>query len=237
MLRLSIIILSLFFFIQSTFATELQPYEAVYGTKARGFKIRLKRRLQIQEAKITLTVDAKKFWFGMHEFSELIDQGDDQLHTVKYVHDRRGSGNEHDKDLIFNWTDNTVLDLLHPDRAPLAIEFPSYDKLGFQAQMQLDMLRNPDEPQYRYNVTNGIRNRQYTYTRMGEEILQTPLGEIRTAKFQREGDDDEREIFVWVALDWGFLLVRVDETKKPGGKTTRLLLEKATIGGTRVTGL
>lgn len=228
---------STLFFAQVVSATDLQPYEAVYLTKARGFKVHLKRRLQIQDSKITLTVDAKRFWFGMHESSELIDHGDGQLCTVKYVHDRSGSGNEHDKDLVFNWTNNTVHDLLHPERAPLSVEFPSYDKLGFQVQMRLDMLLRPDEPEYKYTVSNAIRNRQYTFTRIGEEVLKTPLGKLRTAKFQRTGDDDERVVFVWVALDWQFLLARIDETKKPGGKTVRLELEKATIAGKPVTGL
>lgn len=221
----------------SASAANLQPYEAVYQTKAKGFRVHLKRQLQIQGSKITLTVDAKKFWFGMHEASELLNAGDGQLSTVKYLHRRKGSGHDHDKDLVFNWTDATVLDLLRPHEAPLAVEFPSYDKLGYQVQMRLDMLLKPDQPEYKYSVTNAIRNRQYTFTRIGEEVLQTPLGKLRTAKFQRTGDDDEREIYIWVALDWDFLLARIDETKEPGGKTTRLELEKATVGGIRVTGL
>lgn len=221
----------------SIFASDLQPYEAVYESKLKGMNVHVKRRLQIQDSTFTLSVDAKKFFFAIHELSVLSYQADGQFSQVEYTQKRRGLSHEHDKTLVFNWTDNTVVDLLKPDRAPLSVENSTYDKLGYQTQMRLDMIRDPGVQQLAYTATNGVRNRVYTFDCLGEELLDTPLGKLRTIKFMRTGDDDNREVFIWVAPDWEYLLVRVDQTKEPGDKTERMVLKSAKIGGKKVVGL
>lgn len=222
---------------QSILAAELQPYEAVYKTSAKGFNVHVKRRLEVHGARITISNSAKRFFFGMRESSVLLLHDDGRLSPVTHEHKRRGVSRKHDKELVFDWQENTVHDLLKPDRAPLAVENPTYDKLSYQTRMRLDLIRDPDMTYCEYSVTNGIRNRVYSFERIGEEILKTPLGKLRTIKFKREGGDDDRQVSVWVAPDWGYLLVRIDQTKKRGGKTERLILKSAIIAGKKVVGL
>ena len=222
---------------QGTLASDLQPYDAVYKTVANGFKVNVKRRLRIEDAQITVSVSAKRFFFSMRETSVLLDTGGGMLSPVTYDHKRRGLSKKHDKELVFDWTENTVIDLLKPARPAMAVENPTYDKLSYQTRMRLDLIRNPDMQHGAYNVTNGVVNRVYTFDRLGEEILKTPLGDLRTIKFKREGGDDDREVNVWVAPDWDFLLVRIDQTKERGGKTEQMLLKSARIAGEKVVGL
>lgn len=223
--------------IHGALASELQPYEAVYKTKLNGFNVDVIRRLQIQDSRVTISFDAEKFLFGVYETSALLDEGDGLLLPVTFEHKAKGLSHKHDKELVFNWTDNTVLDLLKPERAPLAIENPTYDKLSYQTQLRLDLIRNPDTQHLEYTVTNGVRNRVYGFDRTGEEVLNTPLGDLRTIKFEREGGDDDRQVSVWVAPDWDFLLVQMDQIKEPGDKTERLILKNAKIAGKTVEGL
>ncbi len=222
---------------QGTLASDLQPYDAVYKTVANGFKVNVKRRLRIEDAQITVSVSAKRFFFSMRETSVLLDTGGGMLRPLTYDHKRRGLSKKHDKELVFDWTENTVIDLLKPARPAMAVENPTYDKLSYQTRMRLDLIRNPDMQHGAYNVTNGVVNRVYTFDRLGEEILKTPLGDLRTIKFKREGGDDDREVNVWVAPDWDFLLVRIDQTKERGGKTEQMLLKSARIAGEKVVGL
>ena len=222
---------------QSILAAELQPYEAVYKTSAKGFNVNVKRRLEVHGARITISNSAKRFFFGMRESSVLLLREDGQLSPVTHEHKRRGVSRKHDKELVFDWQENTVRDLLKPERAPLAVENPTYDKLSYQTRMRLDLIRDPDMQYCEYSVTNGIRNRIYSFERMGEEILKTSLGNLRTIKFKREGGDDDRQVSVWVAPDWGYLLVRIDQTKERGGKTERLILKSAILAGKKVVGL
>jgi len=204
-------------------AADLQPYEAVYENKQKGFNVHVNRRLQIRQ--------------NEDEKSVLLFHEDGPLYPVTHVHKRRGTSHEHDKDLVFNWTDNTVIDLLEPGREPLPVDKPSYDKLSYLTQMRLDLKRDPQLQYIEYWVTNGIRNRVYTFERLSEEVLETLLGKLNTIKFRRGGDDDNREVFIWVASDWDYLLVRLDQTKERGGKTERLVLESATVAGKTVNGL
>jgi len=221
---------------QAGYAADLQPYEAVYASKLKGFNVHIKRRLQLRQDQITVSVDVKKFWLSLHESSVLDFHDNARLYPDSYVHKRRGMSREHDKKLVFNWDDDSVIDLLKPQREPLPVDEPSYDKLSYQTQMRLDLLRNPDMQHVEYCVTNGIRNRVYSFQRLSGEVLDTPLGKLNTIKFKREGDDDDRLVYVWVARDWNFLLVRIDQTKS-GGKTERMMLKRARIAGQKVEGL
>lgn len=222
---------------QGGYAADLQPYEAVYASKLKGFNVHIKRRLQLREDEITVSVDVKKFWLGLHESSVLDFHDDAHLYPGNYIHKRRGMSHEHDKNLVFDWDDDSVIDLLKPERPPLPVAEPSYDKLSYQTQMRLDLLRNPDMQHVEYCVTNGVRNRVYSFERLSEEVLDTPLGKLNTIKFKRGGDDDDRLVYVWVARDWNFLLVRIDQTKTSGGKTERMILKRARIAGQKVTAL
>ncbi len=218
-------------------ASGLRPYQAVYVSKLKGFKVKIKRRLEITDTGVSVSVDAKRFMFSLHENSHMdyIDEG--VLRPLSYVRNRKVFGKKQNKDLVFNWASQTVQDLLTPEIEPLEIEKPCYDKLGYQTQIRLDLLRNPDLQQMDYFISDSVRNRVYTIVRVGEEVLETPLGKLNTIKFRRESDVDDREIFVWAAPDWDYLLVRLDETKKPGGKVQRMVLKSASIAGEPVTGL
>jgi hypothetical protein len=221
---------------QGAAASELQPYEAVYKTRLNGLKVNVTRRVQVQGSQVSISIHARKFLFGFKEYAVLVDNDNGVLVPVSYEHKRRGLTHRHDKELTFNWNNETVQDLLKPDRAPLPVTSPTYDKLSYQLQMRLDLLHDSALTRLEYCVTNGVRNRVYTLDRMGEEVLDTPLGKLRTTKWQRTGDDDGRQVLIWVAPDWDFLLVRIDQTKK-SEKTEQLILQRATIAGRPVQGL
>lgn len=218
-------------------ATGLLPYDAVYENKRKGFNVLIKRRLQVQDGGVTVTADAKSLWVRVHESSTMIYRGESLLYTTRYLHERHGVSHDHDMDLNFNWDDGTVTDLLEPDGKPLAVDTPTYGKLGYQTQLRLDLMRDPDLQHIEYAVTNGFRNRIYCFDRRSDEVLKTPIGKLNTIKFERSGDDDERQVFFWVATDWDYLLVRLDQTKAPGEKTERIVLKRAKIDGKTVTGL
>lgn len=224
MIRMTGMLILVLCFSHGIVAAELRAYDAVYQSKLKGFDVRVKRRLEIQDSGITVSVNAKRFMFGIYERSRLKYGEDGRLYPIDYVHDRKGLGNEHDKKLVFDWQNGTVIDLLEPDREPLAVEKPCYDKLSYQTQMRLDLLHDSALRHIEYCVTNGIRNRTYSFDRLDEEVLHTKAGAFNTIKFERTGDDDRRQVFVWVAPDWDFLLVRIDQTKEPGDETERLIL-------------
>ena len=212
-------------------AAELKPYDAVYSSKLKGFKVRVKRHLQVENDKLTVSIRIRKLWFSLAESSVLEFHDDGRLYPATYSHKRRGTSHDHDKELVFDWAECTVIDLLKPARNPLPVDKPAYDTLGYQAQMRLDLMHDPELQHAEYSVTNGFRNRVYSFYRLSEEVLDTPLGKLNTIKFERAGDDDGRQVFVWVAPDWDYLLVRIDQVKKPGAKAERLLLLRADIAG------
>jgi len=218
-------------------AAGLRPYQAVYESKLRGFNVHIKRRLEIDDTGITVRIDARRFMYAIHERSQMSYVGESVLRSLSFMHDGKGFGNEHDKNLVFDWSNHTVRDLLAPEREPLAVADPCYDKLGYQTQIRLDLMRNPELQKVEYEVSNSIRNRVYTIVRMGAEVLETPLGKLDTIKFKRVGNEQDRELFMWFAPAWDYLLVRMDQTKKPGGKVQQLIIKSGRIEGQPITGL
>jgi hypothetical protein len=223
--------------IQAAVASDLLPYKAIYKTQLNGMKVNVTRRVQLRDSQISISVHAKKFLFGLREDAVLVHNGNGVLMPASYEHKRRGLSRKHDKELAFDWSNDTVRDLLKPNRAPLPVVSPTYDKLSYQLQMSLDLLREPESARLEYCVTNGVRNRVYTLDRVGEEMLDTPLGKLRTIKWERTGDDDDRQVLVWVASDWQFLLVRLDQNKERGGRVEQLMLQSAKIDGKSVQGV
>ena len=74
------------------------------------------------------------------------------------------------------------------------------------------------------------------FNRELEETLDTELGKLRTIKVSLAHDNDQRETYIWFAIDWDYLLVRFEQFEK-GKKEFVINLTDATIAGKRVKGL
>jgi hypothetical protein len=67
------------------------------------------------------------------------------------------------------------------------------------------------------HVTDGSGVKQYDYRELGEETLDTPLGEIRARRFERVRAPDERRGFeFWLAPDRHWLPVKLRYVERNG---------------------
>ena len=58
-------------------------------------------------------------------------------------------------------------------------------------------------------VFNGKKVRNYRYRVTGEEMLETPLGALRTLHLVRQADSDAERFEVWLAVDHAYLPVKL----------------------------
>jgi hypothetical protein len=139
--------------------------------------------------------------------------------------------------LQFDWSAKQVRDLLIKNHKPLSVDFPTYDKLSYQPQFRLDLITRPLAQRYEYRLASHKRVKLYAYDFVAEETIDTPLGKLRTLKFERDLGDKERQDFIWFARDWDYLVARIDHFKTPDAKPDRSLIQSASIGGKQVVGL
>lgn len=60
-----------------------------------------------------------------------------------------------------------------------------------------------------YTVFNGKKLRDYTYSVLGESVVETAVGSLRTLHLARAGDEHDGRFEVWLAVDRHYLPVRV----------------------------
>jgi len=211
---------------ESTLATDLKPYEAVYQTQAKGFNVNIEQGLQLRGSQWMLSNDAKRLSFGVSESSEFTDPGHGSLLPVRYKHIRKGQGDSKNSELVFDWKNKTVHDALKSGQAPFSIGQHTLDKLSVQTQMRIDLMREPDRKVLEYTVTDGKKFIYYRFDWLGEEILKTALGEVHCLKFKRTRRGNVRQVDFWVAPQWGYLVVQSDQFKEPGAKAERMSIKK-----------
>lgn len=208
----------------------VDSYAAEYQAEIKGLNVRMQRSFTVAGDQAKIEMKAQKLIFKISESSTLQIQANGVLRVQSYKHNRRNLGDRHNRDLLFDWKANTVSDALRPEQDALALEFPVYDKVSYQEQFRLDLIKNPAQTRFEYQTTDGQSTKLYAFDRVSEDTIETPLGTLSTVKFKRDrGLDSSRETYIWFAKDLGYLLAQLDQIKD--GKLERLVLRSASING------
>lgn len=216
----------------SAFATASnapKTFDNQYKAKLYGFNITVTNRL---------TKSANNQYHLLFQFDSMLGtitetsemRWDPEKQTIKplhYVYKRRGLGKDRDADLSFDWNKQTVTNKVQQTNWKMDISQRVQDKLSYQIQLQQDLLNG--HKNFSYQIADGGRLKEYKFVTLGEEILDTPLGKVATIKVKRSRDNDERVTYAWLAKEWNYLLVRLQQEEK-GSKYT-IYIHKATVDG------
>ena len=98
----------------------------------------------------------------------------------------------------------------YPDKgAPRHFTYPGEVQDVLSLFFHLALTAPPPGGRLTYTVFNGKKLRDYTYTVLGEAVLETALGSLRTLHLARVGDERDGRFEVWLAIDRHYLPVRV----------------------------
>ena len=218
------------------------PFKAIYKANYKGIPIvgegvRELIRLEADTFKLSASVDS--FLIQVAEESVFQWSNNNQLIPIEYQYRRRGIGSDRDAVLKFDWKKHQVLNNVQAKPWKMAIKTGVMDKLGYQIQLRDDLLQNPElydtAQQLNYAIADGGRLKDYQFNIVSQELIDTPVGKLRTLKLARETNKDERTTVFWLALDWEFLLVRLEQSESGKG-TLNLYLDHAEMDGVDVTG-
>ena len=87
------------------------------------------------------------------------------------------------------------------------------DLLSFIYQLAVTA---PQSGVVRMNITNARKLDQYDYQVIGEEILETPLGTLKTLRLSKVRTPNEDGVDIWLGVDYHYLPVKVKLTDKHG---------------------
>jgi len=69
---------------------------------------------------------------------------------------------------------------------------------------------------------------------VGKEVLNTALGKLNSTQIElAQVESDERTTKIWLADDWQYLLIKIEQLSKSGLRI-KLELESATVSGKEV---
>lgn len=127
--------------------------------------------------------------------------------------------------LRFDWPAGQVEARHNADQATLPLAPGMADPLSLQLLVMGDLQRDQVPAQYRLIDKTEIKT--YQIRNQGEEILNTPLGELRTIRINQYTPGKTRMTTFWVAPDQRFLLVRIAQEKN-GKEELRMEIEAVT---------
>lgn len=136
--------------------------------------------------------------------------------------------------LDFNHSHKTLTRTIDDKSEDLDYIENSLDRLSFQLQLQQDLLLRKPNVTYKIVHNNSIKNNQFDI--IGEEIITTKAGDVKTLKIKVVRENTSRVTFIWVATDWKYLLVRLIQLKD-NKEQFSIELTDAIVGNQPVTGL
>lgn len=207
-------------------------FENEYSTRIFGIKVTVTHELtDLDEGGQQLRFEADS-WIGNIEEVTQFNWTED--HTVvqprKYFYKRRGLGRDRDAELTFDWDKERVTNDVQGISWDMDISKNVQDKISYQIQLQRDLIAGRDN--LVYQIADGGELKQYRFEIVGEETLGTPLGKVDTVKVMRSRDDDDRVTYAWLAKDWDFLLIRLQQ--KEDGDSHSITINKAKLNGKKI---
>ncbi|MDT8310810.1 MAG: DUF3108 domain-containing protein [Methylophaga sp.] len=146
----------------------------------------------------------------------------DRIRPMFYRYSREGGNKDKLLTMDFYWDIGEVHidDREHP--WDLDIKNNTLDKLVYQLQLMHDL--SDKRNQLTYTIADGGKLKHYEIVRLGEEIIDTPLGKINAVKLTRERDaDSDRKTTLWCAPELGYLPVKLEHIEKDDSRFTAYL--------------
>ena len=139
--------------------------------------------------------------------------------------------------IFFNWDAEVALSTEGDESWQLQLKEGVMDQLSYQVAIRRALMDNTeDETSFSFEIIDGDVIEVQEYRLVGEEITSTPLGELSTLKLERVREaSDERVTEIWLALEWDFLITRIEQLNSSGLRIS-LELKSAELDGNTVRG-
>lgn len=139
--------------------------------------------------------------------------------------------------IFFNWDAEVALSTEGDESWQLQLYEGVMDQLSYQVAIRQALIDNTEiEPTFSFGIVDGDAIEMQEYRLVGEAIISTPLGELSTVKLERVREaSDERVTEIWLALEWDFLLTRIEQVNSSGLRIS-LELKSAVLDGNTVRG-
>jgi len=125
-----------------------------------------------------------------------------------YEYQHSGTSKNRDVTIEFDWNKKLITNSVNGDPWRMPTSEGILDKLLYQYSIMLDM--QAGKSSLRYTIADGGMEKIYIFEKLGEEVVETPLGNLNTVKMRRHRPDSDRESIFWAAPDIGYLPIKLE---------------------------
>lgn len=213
----------------STTSAALTTFDNSYSAKLYGFSVSVTSRLTTQDnSNYEFYFDVNALIGNVTEVSKF-KWNEQERYAVptSYSYKRKGLGKNREQELNFDWAKNEVANVKNNTTLALEAGKKIQDSLSYQVQLRQDLMAGKNS--LHYFITDGKKTKEYKFETVGEEILDTPLGQVNAVKIKRSEANENRAIYAWFAKDFQYLLVRLQQEEN--GSAYTIYISKASING------
>jgi len=152
----------------------------------------------------------------------------DTLKPLHYQYSHTGSKKHRKVSIRFDWHNQEVINQVNGSAWKMDLKAGVVDKLLYQYIIMQDL--ESGKRHLRYEIADGGRTKTYRFEPRGEEVINTPLGKLRTLKLRRNKPNSRRETVLWCAENLHFLPVKVRNVEDDGKVTTAVVQKLQGLG-------
>lgn len=195
----------------------LAPFKAKYKVYRNGTEVgKATRTLYTSsDGRLYFSSESRLKWFILSDYRKeqsWLRMEDGRVLPLEYQYDRTGTGPDRFSHLIFNKEQQSIQEL--KESYPLKTEWQEglLDHLSYQLQLKLDVAQGNADLAYALVYKGKLKN--YGFEIIGEEIMNLPIGQIKTLKLKRlRKNNSSRETYIWLSKEHDYALARLRQTK------------------------
>ena len=206
----------------------LLPYQASYSATFNGMPIEAGRELMKLERGYRLETSASNFLGKMRETELFHLDAEGHIRIDGYTSKRSFFGSKRKEKLVIDHQHNKAIYTRKKKRRETILQPDYLGPISYQLQLRRD-LAQPDSP-LKYTVISHGKVKRYQFERLGDEVINTGLGDVSALKIRRVRDNKDRETIFWMAEEFAYLPVKVWQ-REEDGESYEMILKSLTIEG------
>ena len=219
--------------LQTPKKNDILPYQAEYKISSNSLSTNATRTLSKKGDNWLLSQQAKLMFMKVSEES-VIEDGADGLRPLHYEYENNMSSKQ-DQSIKFDWPSRSASDKKYRKPWSSDVSDDTFDQLSAQLKMREMMINNRLKDEISLSVVNRGKHKTYTVKQLNEETIDSAVGKLRTVKLLRSRPGSSSETTIWLAKDWNYLIVKLEQREDDEVYSLELL--KASLDGKAVEGL
>ena len=206
------------------------PYTATYFGSYKGWRIDVEQKLEKTVAQTPdgnsawrLTILVDNFLGAIHEQTDFWVSPLGNLVSHEYNYKRSVFVNRFEQQQVFDWKAR-VAKTTGDKSGQAALQGGEYDNLNYQVMLRCELQQGKKD--FRYRVVDRSKIDPLDYTIIGEEKLDTRLGELNTVVVKRIRENKNRVTTIWFAKDMDYLMVKLLQEEKKDTEAYLLYIDR-----------